>query len=286
MKTTSSPPRKSSNPAPHPRNGLNDLAGSEWLTLTRSYWISEKCGDDKDAFAHPAPFLVRDTMKLISMFTKRGMTVLDPFCGSGTALLAAANLGRFGIGIDLSKDYLSLAESRMAKNNYAAETHYRCILADAGAALANGGLRADYIVTSPPYHNILQNKSQGLRKKNKKGYRDGARIGVEYYSDHKSDLGNFAAYPDFLKALGGVMEKCRDALADRRYCTVVMSDFTVDKRETCVQADIVDMMRKSGFDFCGTTVLLQNNKPLYPFGYPHAYVINHHHQNIMNFRKR
>ena len=40
-----------------------------------------------------------------------------------------------------------------------------------------------------------------------------------------------------------------------------------------------------GFDFVGTTVLLQETKPLYPFGYPYSYVINHHHQNIINFRK-
>jgi hypothetical protein len=34
-----------------------------------------------------------------------------------------------------------------------------------------------------------------------------------------------------------------------------------------------------------TTVLLQPVKPLFPFGYPYAYKINHHHQNIMSFRK-
>ena len=283
---TSSPPRGKSDPPPHPRNWLNDLAGSEWLPLTRSHWISEKCGDDKDAFGHPAPFLVRDTMRLISLFTKRGMTVLDPFCGSGTALLAAANLGRFGIGMDLSGDYKRLAESRMAKNNYVAGRHYRYHLTDAAEGLAAGDLHADYIVTSPPYHNILRNKSQGLRTKSGKGYRNGARVGVECYSDHKSDLGNLATYPEFLDALGAVMAKCRRVLADGRYCTVIMSDFTVEKRETCVQGDVVATMQKAGFEFRGTTVLLQNNKPLYPFGYPHAYVINHHHQNIMNFRKR
>ena len=248
--------------------------------------MSEKCGDDKDAFGHPAPFLIRDTMKLVSMFTKQGMTVLDPFCGSGTTLLAAANLGRRGIGIDLSEDYKRLTEHRMAKKNYAEGEHYRYILANAGEALAAEELCADYIVTSPPYHNILQNKSQGLRTKSEKGYRHGPRIGVEYYSNHKADLGNLAAYPEFLDALGGIMAKCRDVLADRRYCTIIMSDFTVEKQETCVHADIVSMMKAVGFDFRGTTVLLQSNKPLYPFGYPYAYVINHHHQYIMNFRKR
>lgn len=39
-----------------PRNKLNELTGKEWLLLTKSFWFSEKSLDDKDAFAHPAPF--------------------------------------------------------------------------------------------------------------------------------------------------------------------------------------------------------------------------------------
>jgi hypothetical protein len=31
--------------------------------------------------------------------------------------------------------------------------------------------------------------------------------------------------------------------------------------------------------------LLQPVKPLYPFGYPYAYKINHHHQNMISFRR-
>jgi DNA modification methylase len=38
--------------------------------------------------------------------------VFDPFIGSGTTILAANNLGRKGIGIDLSSDYLELAKDR------------------------------------------------------------------------------------------------------------------------------------------------------------------------------
>jgi hypothetical protein len=49
--------------------------------------------------------------------------------------------------------------------------------------------------------------------------------------------------------------------------------------------DVVRVMQEIGFIFCGTTVLLQTVKPLYPFGYPYAYKINHHHQNIMNFMR-
>lgn len=44
---------------------------------------------------------------------QEGGTVLDPFAGSGTALLVAQRLGRHGIGIDLSELYCQLARSRI-----------------------------------------------------------------------------------------------------------------------------------------------------------------------------
>lgn len=43
--------------------------------------------------------------------------VLDPFCGSGTTLLAADRLGRDGIGIDLKGDYVAIAERRLKADN-------------------------------------------------------------------------------------------------------------------------------------------------------------------------
>lgn len=267
------------------RNQLNDLTGKEWLLLTKSFWISEKCADDKAAFEHPAPFLIKDIEKLISFFTKKGMRVLDPFMGSGTTAIAAYNLGRLGIGMDLSKEYKDLALKRfeakgMSEDDFIYET------GDSTKDLESFE-QVDYIVTSPPYHNILKNKSKGIRNDNShKGYRNGSRQGVEYYSDMPNDLGNQETYSEFLNLLSTVMEMCYKILAEKKYCTIVMSDFTVEKKEVCVQSDIVKLMEKIGFEFVGTTVLLQDNKPLYPFGYPYSYKINHMHQNIMNFRKK
>jgi len=266
------------------RNKLNDLTGKEWLKLTKSFWLSEKCVDDKDAFKHPAPFLVKDIMKLISIFTKKSMTVLDPFCGSGTTLLAANNLQRIGIGIDLSEEYKKIALERLNKKGFIENTDFFYHISDANKILKKI-YPVDYIVTSPPYHNILRNKGEGLRKQNEKGFRSGSRTGVEYYSEHNNDLGNKDNYKDFLSAFEQIMKKCFAILNAGKYTSIIISDFTVDKAEVCVQASIVECMQNCGFEFVGTTILLQDNKPLYPFGYPYAYKINHHHQNIINFRK-
>ena len=266
------------------RNRLNDLTGKEWLKLTKSFWLSEKCKDDKDAFNHPAPFLIQDTQKLVSMFTKSGMRVLDPFCGSGTSLIAASNISRFGVGIDLSSEYKDLALERLSKKKLLENTDFQYFLGDSETIL-DSIENIDYIVTSPPYHNILQNKGAGIRKENTKGYRDGSRTGIEYYSDSLNDLGNKETYEDFLNSFKGIMLKSFALLNNKKYCSIVMSDFTVNKKEIGVQGDIIKLMQEVGFDFVGTIELLQNNKPLYPFGYPYAYKINHHHQNIINFRK-
>lgn len=266
------------------RNKLNDLTGKEWLKLTASFWLSEKCADDKDAYNHPAPFLVKDIQKLISMFTKTEMRVLDPFCGSGTTLLASTLLNRYGIGIDLNTEYRDLAIDRLSKKDINEFRYFEYFLGDSNDILTNLN-NIDYIVTSPPYHNILKNKGAGIRKENKKGYRNGSRIGVDYYSDLPNDLGNKESYDDFLQSFHSIMSKCFNALNNKKYCSIVISDFTVNKKEVCVQGDIVRLMKEIGFEFVGTIVLLQNNKPLYPFGYPYAYKINHHHQNIINFRK-
>lgn len=264
------------------RNLLNDLDGREWLLRTRSFWFSENCPLDKAALNHPAPFMVKDIEKLIGMFTKKGMTVLDPFVGSGTTIIAANNLGRRCVGVDLNPKYLELYEERVNTLNIDPDSRY--IVGDSNEVLNTIG-EVDYIVTSPPYHSILHNDSKGTRNNSGKEYRMAAREGVEYYSDLENDLGNFDKYSDFLQALSSIMTKAFSKLKNKCYATIIISDFTVNKKEVCVQADIVRLMEQIGFEFSGTTVLLQTVKPLFPFGYPYAYKINHHHQNIITFRK-
>ena len=51
--------------------------------------------------------------RIIRIATNQGDCVLDPFCGSGTALIAANLLGRHAIGIDISEDAVKLTQSRL-----------------------------------------------------------------------------------------------------------------------------------------------------------------------------
>jgi DNA modification methylase len=49
----------------------------------------------------------------IKLFTKPGDLVLDPFVGSGTTALSAIQLGRHFVGIDVSEEYIQLANQRV-----------------------------------------------------------------------------------------------------------------------------------------------------------------------------
>ena len=58
---------------------------------------------------HPAPFPLKLVTRLVRMFSFYNDTVLDPFCGSGTTMIAALRNGRNSIGIDIDKEYCQMA---------------------------------------------------------------------------------------------------------------------------------------------------------------------------------
>jgi len=63
---------------------------------------------------HPCQFPSELVERCVLALTEDGDTVLDPFVGAGTTVIAAAKHGRVGIGIDKSKKYIRIAEGRLA----------------------------------------------------------------------------------------------------------------------------------------------------------------------------
>jgi site-specific DNA-methyltransferase (adenine-specific) len=50
---------------------------------------------------------------LVTMFSREGQIVIDPFAGSGTTLIACERLNRKYIGIDSNEDYVEIAKRRI-----------------------------------------------------------------------------------------------------------------------------------------------------------------------------
>jgi DNA modification methylase len=66
---------------------------------------------------HPAPFPLELAERLVRMFSFAGDVVLDPFMGTGTTNLAAANWGRDSIGVELEPSYQQMSVQRLVESH-------------------------------------------------------------------------------------------------------------------------------------------------------------------------
>ena len=85
----------------------NRLIADEWTDWgSRAVWSFPSVRSND---SHEAMFPIELPRRVIKLLTEEGDLVLDPFVGSGTSCIAAMQLGRKYIGIDLHEDYVSLA---------------------------------------------------------------------------------------------------------------------------------------------------------------------------------
>jgi len=87
------------------------FAGRETVRPTNVLSLPTVCANK----GHSAAFPLALPEWFIRVFTKPGDVVLDPFCGSGTTALAAKNLGRHWVGIEVSEAFSRLASRRLGK---------------------------------------------------------------------------------------------------------------------------------------------------------------------------
>ena len=78
----------------------------------RGVW---RCGVERGTRYHPTQKPIKLMVDLIRDFTDPGDLVLDPFCGSGTTGVAALQLGRRFIGIELDPKYAKIARERLSE---------------------------------------------------------------------------------------------------------------------------------------------------------------------------
>ena len=91
----------------------SDIERDEFLDWTNGLWTFS--GASKKRVGHPAPFPIELPRRCIKLFSYVGDTILDPFVGSGSTLIAAALNHRKGIGIEMDTNYCSLARDRIQR---------------------------------------------------------------------------------------------------------------------------------------------------------------------------
>lgn len=276
-----------------PRNTLNDLTGKEWLPETKSYFFQKGLGaDHPDAQIeklHPAPYSFQDIEKLILFFTKKGMTVLDPFGGVASTAKACELTGRKCISIELSEKYHELSikrlETEVAKG---ASKRHQLINGDSCAilpTLETGSV--DFMVTSPPYWGILNKQDRKVIENRVANNLD------TKYSESELDLGNVEDYKEFLNILTKkIFMQCARILRNNKYMAIVVSDFRDKGEYISFHSDLIHLLNHQKIEgggelvLQGTKILVQNHKSLLPYGYPASYVENIHHQYVLLFRKK
>ena len=95
---------------------ISDITPQEFMEWTNGLWTFN--GESRKRIGHPAPFPLELPKRCIKLFSYVGDTVLDPFAGSGTTLLAAIMHNRHAIGVEIEPTYCELAKQRIMQYLY------------------------------------------------------------------------------------------------------------------------------------------------------------------------
>ena len=91
---------------------VSNWVGRDMVYPTNVIHMATECSNRN----HSAVFPLELPKWFIKLFTQPGDFVLDPFIGSGTTALAAIELGRNYVGIDVNQEYVQLSQSRVSES--------------------------------------------------------------------------------------------------------------------------------------------------------------------------
>lgn len=250
----------------------NNLTGKEWLQNSFSIWRDLiKTKEEKD-LKHPASYPVSLCEKLIRTFSKDGNSILDPFNGVGSSLVAAHSLNRPATGIDLSEEFCEIAKNRVGNDD-----KINVINGDSFIELEKLEENSfDLCVTSPPYWDILNMKRSADGKE------------AVNYSEKANDMGNIPNYSEFISRLGELFAKVNRVIKPGAYCLVNVMDIRKKSEFYPLHSDLATELQKHGFIFDDIIIWdrQQDYNNMRPLGYPYKYRINKVHEYILIFIKK
>jgi DNA modification methylase len=276
-------PSGTSRPERRFRNRLNNLTSKDWIKFQKSWFVHNPPPRTARVLRHPAKFPETLAQEFIEFFTKRRQTVFDPMVGTGSTLIACLRAGRNGVGIEVNRAYARLArrlvrEERARLGARAGRLSVEVIRADAARLDRMALPTFDYVLTSPPYWNMLHAK--GFQTQSRR------RIDPELdvtYSDDPADLGNIADYDEFLDRLVGVYAAMRPRLRPRAYLTIIVKNV---KKGGRIYPLAWDLARRLGeiYTLKDERIWAQDDIRLAPYGLGSAWVSNTFHHYCLQFR--
>jgi DNA modification methylase len=264
-------------------NKLNDLDPKTWLKFQKSWFIHNPPPRKKGVLRHPAKFPETMAQEFIEFFTKKGGTVLDPMAGTGSALIAALRCGRHSYGIELNPKYAEIAhqvidEERQSLGESISNLKSEIITGNASLAATYGFPTIDYVLTSPPYWDMLRARGAETQKKR----RSAPELDV-FYSDDPEDLGNVDDYDQFVTRLVAIYTGLKPLLHEKAYLTIIVKNI---KKGGKIYPLAWDLGRELGkvYTLKDEKIWCQDNQPLAPYGLGSAWVSNTFHHYCLQFR--
>jgi hypothetical protein len=264
-------------------NKLNDLDARTWLKFQKSWFIHNPPARQRGVLAHPAKFPETLAQEFIEFFSKKGQLVLDPMAGTGSTLVGALRTGRHGIGIELNPRYAQVARDTLAAERASLVGSAACLRSDVicadAAEIAKLDLpRIQYVLTSPPYWDMLH--ARGAQTQNTR--RSSPELDV-VYSDDPRDLGNEHEYEQFLRRLVDIYSGLRPLLEPGAYLTIIVKNV---KKGGRIFPLAWDLGRELGvvYTLKDEKIWCQDNQRLAPFGLGSAWVSNTFHHYCLQFR--
>ena len=255
----------------------NNLNGSDWAKYSISVWSDIRKSTKESRIKHPAMFPEMLINRLISCFTiNEELRILDPFMGSGSTVIAACNMGRHGIGFELSDDYIKLTEQRLSQQSLFEGQTYEIYHKDA-KEISNiiPEESIDMCITSPPYWDILLQKRTA-------DYKD-----IRNYGDNEGDLGVIKDYTKFIEALKEIFAGIYRVLKPNKYCIINVMDLRKKDQFYPLHMDVAIAMRTIGYLLDDIIIWDRRHEynNLRSLGFPSVFRLNKTHEYILIFKK-
>jgi DNA modification methylase len=268
-------------------NKLNDLDPKTWLKFQKSWFVHNPPSRRKEVLRHPAKYPETLAQEFIEFFTQSGQTVLDPMVGTGSSLVAALRSGRNSFGIELNPAYADIASQMVAEE----ATHLGEAAAGLTARVIPGNAERiaeyvlayqippiDYVITSPPYWNML--RARGFETQKKRGLSSDLDV---FYSNDPDDLGNIDDYQVFLQRLASIYVQLKPFLRPRAYLTIIVKNVKKGGKVYPLAWDLARLLSDC-YTLKDERIWCQDDIRLAPYGLGNAWVSNTFHHYCLQFR--
>lgn len=266
-------------------NRLNNLDSKTWLKFQKSWFVHNPPPRKKGVLRHPAKYPETLAQEFIEFFTKSGQVVLDPMVGTGSTLVAALRAGRHSYGIELNPAYVALAEQAVLAERASlgtAANELKAVVIEGDAArpeVLNQLPLVDYVLTSPPYWDML--RARGAQTQKTRREMPGLDV---FYSDDPQDLGNIKDYEEFVKRLTAIYAALKPFLQTGAYLTIIVKNIKKGGKLYPLAWDLAHELGKI-YTLKDEKVWCQDDIRLAPYGLGNAWVSNTFHHYCLQFRK-